>query len=257
VSGPPAACPDPRVVYALRLADDALVLAQQLTLWVSRAPQIEEDIAVGNLALDLLGQARVLYRYAAARHPDQPGEDDFAYLRDARAFTNALLVEQPDRDFASAVLRQLLFSCYQRQLYRGLAGSADGDLAGIALAAAPEVAYHADHARLWTLRLGDGTPESHRRAQRAVDELWPYTAELFAADPVTTELAAAGIAPDPAELAEPWGAEVSATLTEATLEVPAGEWWPTGGRAGRHGEAFGYLLAEMQSLARAHPGAAW
>jgi ring-1,2-phenylacetyl-CoA epoxidase subunit PaaC len=257
VSLTPARCDDPLVVYALRLADDALILSQRLTLWVARAPQIEEDVALANLALDLLGQARAFFGYAGARHPDHPDEDAFAFFRDARDYTNALLVEQPDPDFAFAVLRQLLFSCYQRELYRTMATSTDGDLAAIAAAAVPEVAYHVGHARLWTLRLGDGTTESHRRAQDALDGLWPYTFELFEADPLTDKLAADGVAPGPASLAEGWRADVTETLSEATLAVPDTSWRPTGGRSGLHTEGFDYLLAEMQTLARAHPEATW
>ena len=171
-----------RFAYALRLADDALVAAQRLAECITNSPQIEEDVAAANVALDLLGQARALYGYASEHHPDQPSEDDFAYLRTDREFTNVMLVELPNVDFAHTVIRQLCVASYQQALYRGLAASSEAALAGIAAKAAQEVAYHVTHFSAWVRRLGDGTAESHGRCQAALEAVWPYTHELFESD---------------------------------------------------------------------------
>jgi len=245
------------VLYTLYLADDALVLAQRLGEWAARAPELEEDVALANIGLDLLGQARPLLAYAGEVEGAGRGEDDLAYLREERDFRNCLLVEQPNGDFAATVVRQLYFSTYQLGLYRALAGSADPTLAAVAAKAAKEVDYHRDHAAGWTVRLGDGTAESHGRMQRAVEALWPYTGELFEADDVLRRLVAAGIAVDPAELRVDWDREVGAVLAEATLDRPEPGWQHTGGRRGVHTEQLGYLLAELQYLHRLHPGARW
>jgi ring-1,2-phenylacetyl-CoA epoxidase subunit PaaC len=244
--------------YALRLGDDALVLAQRLVEWSSRAPALEEDIALSNIALDLLGQARSLLAYAGEVDGSGRSEDDLAYLRSEVEFTNCQLVEQPNGDFALTLARQLFFSTYQLALYRRLADSTrDETLAAVAAKAAKEVDYHRDHASTWTLRLGDGTEESHRRMQAAVDGLWPYTHELFEADELTERLVAGATAVDPAALRPEWDAHVDAVLAEATLSRPEGDWQPGGGRQGHHTEHLGYLLAEMQHLHRSHPGARW
>lgn len=244
--------------YALRLGDDALVLAQRLVEWSSRAPALEEDIALSNIALDLLGQARSLLAYAGEVDGSGRSEDDLAYLRSDVEFTNCQLVEQPNGDFAVTMARQLFFSTYQLALYRRLADSTrDETLAAVAAKAVKEVDYHRDHASTWTLRLGDGTEESHRRMQAAVDELWPYSHELFESDQLTDRLAATGTAVDPADLRAEWDAHVDAVLSDATLSRPEGDWRPGGGRQGRHTEHLGYLLAEMQHLHRSHPGARW
>jgi ring-1,2-phenylacetyl-CoA epoxidase subunit PaaC len=243
--------------YTLRFGDDALVLAQRLAEWCAHAPEIEEDIALANIALDLLGQARTLLTYAGEVEGSGRTEDDLAYLREEREFRNALLVEQPNGDFAVTIVRQLLFACYQLELYTRLAASADDALAGIAEKAVKEVSYHVTHAGEWTLRLGDGTRESHERGQAALDRLWPYTHELFASDEVTSRLAAAGIGVDPAELRHGWLQRVEALLREATLSPPGDEWHPRGGRSGLHTEAMGHLLAELQHLHRSHAGVAW
>ncbi len=243
--------------YALWLGDDALVLAQRLVEWSSRAPALEEDIALSNIALDLLGQARTLLAYAGEVDGSGRSEDDLAYLRPEGEFTNCRLVEQPNGDFAVTMTRQLFFSTYQLALYRRLAASADGTLAAVAAKAAKEVDYHRDHATRWTLRLGDGTDESRRRMQAAVDRLWPFTFELFEPDGLPERLFAARVAVDPAGLREEWDAHVDSVLAEATLTRPEGGWQPGGGRHGRHTEHLGYLLAEMQHLHRAHPGARW
>lgn len=232
--------------YALRLGDDALVLSQRLAEWSARAPELEEDLALTNIALDLLGQARTLLASAG-------DEDELAYLRDEREFLNLLIVEQPNGDFAQTIARQLLFSIFQLARYEALVDHPDAAIAGTAGKAVKEVAYHRDHAVHWVLRLGDGTEESHARMQAGLERLWPCTHEMLAHDPLE-----ARVGVDPATLRERWDTEVGAVVAEATLAVPvAGEWRPEGGRFGLHGEDFGYLLAEMQSLHRAHPGATW
>jgi ring-1,2-phenylacetyl-CoA epoxidase subunit PaaC len=248
---------DELFTYALRLGDDALILAQRLSEWASRAPEIEEDIALTNMALDLLGQARTLLDYAGTVEGVGRTEDDLAYLRGERDFTNVHLVEQENGDFAHTLARQLFFSTYQLALYEELISSGDELLAGVAAKGVKEAAYHRDHAMQWVLRLGDGTEESHRRMQAGVDRLWPYTAELFDADEVDKSLAAQGLAVDPSTLAARWNHTIAEVLDAATLTVPATVWSSHGGRRGVHTEAFGYLLAEMQYLHRAHPGASW
>ncbi len=228
--------------YVLGLGDDALVEAQRLAAWCSRAPEMEEDVALANIALDQLGAARLLLTYAGELEGRGRDEDALAYRRDDRDFRNVLLVELPDADFAVMIAKLLFLSAYQVPLYRGLSTGEDGRLAGIAGKAAKESAYHLDHGTLWTVRLGDGTEESHRRMQAAVDEVWPYTHELFDWAP---------------ELRSSWLSTVEPALAEATLRRPADGWAPSGGRAGRHTEHLSYLLAEMQVLHRAHPGAVW
>jgi ring-1,2-phenylacetyl-CoA epoxidase subunit PaaC len=241
--------------YALRLGDDALVLAQRLSEWASRAPELEEDVALTNIALYLLGQARTLLGYAGSFGART--EDDLAYLRDERDFLNCQLVELPNGDFAVTIARQLCFSTYQLLLYDALRDSADDTIAGIAAKAVKEVAYHHDHAVQWTLRLGDGTPESHDRMRAGLDLVWPFVAELFETDPLLRRLAADGVAVDPSTIRPSWQSTVDDVLRRATLDPPETGPRMTGGRRGIHTEAFGYLLAEMQHLHRAHPGATW
>jgi ring-1,2-phenylacetyl-CoA epoxidase subunit PaaC len=244
-------------VCALRLGDDALVLAQRLGEWSSMAPELEEDLALANIALDLLGQARFLLSYAGELEGRGRDEDELAFTRGEREFYNCLLVEQPNGDFAQTIARQLLFSTYQLELYGALMASVDERLAGVAAKAVKEVAYHRDHAVKWTLRLGDGTAESHSRMQVAIERLWPYTHELFESDEVMARLAQAGVAIDPAGLRGGWEQFIAATLVQATVPIPESSWRPSGGRRGEHTEAFGHMLAEMQWLHRSHPGAAW
>jgi ring-1,2-phenylacetyl-CoA epoxidase subunit PaaC len=243
--------------YALRLGDDALVLAQRLSEWSARAPDLEEDLALTNIALDLLGQARALLTRAGELEGAGRDEDDLAFLRGDREFRNALIVEQPNGDFARTIARQLLFSTYQLALYDRLCDSTDEVLSGVAAKAVKEVAYHRDHAREWTLRLGDGTEESHRRMQEGIDWMWPLAAELFECDELTERLVREGIAVDASALRPAWEHVVTSVLEEATLSVPEADWAPSGGRYGRHGEALGHMLAVMQSTHRAHPGATW
>jgi ring-1,2-phenylacetyl-CoA epoxidase subunit PaaC len=247
----------PLAVYALRLGDDALILSQRLGQWVTRAPQLEEDVAVGNIALDLLGQARTLLTYAGEVEGAGRSEDDLAYLRDERDFLNVQLVERPDGDFAGAMAKQLLFSTYQLALYDALQASTDPMLAAIAAKAVKEVAYHRDHATQWVLRLGDGTEESHRRMQAGLERMAPYADELFATDALLDALVRDGVAVDVTALRPACDTYVDGVLAEATLHRPTPSWTATGGRAGIHTEDFGYLLAEMQHLHRSHVGATW
>ncbi|WNV87808.1 1,2-phenylacetyl-CoA epoxidase subunit PaaC [Umezawaea sp. Da 62-37] len=240
--------------YVLRLGDDALIAAQRLVQWCSRAPALEEDVALANIALDQLGQARALLTAAGDLEGLGRDEDALAFLRTEAEFGNVLLVELANGDFAFSVAKLLFFGAYQNLLYQELSTSDDPVLAGIAAKAVKETAYHVEHAALWTVRLGDGTEESHRRMQTAVDEVWPYTHELFAGDDVT---AAAGLAVPPEDLRPTWSDLVDEVLAEATLRRPADGWAPAGGRAGAHTEDFGYLVGEMQVLHRAHPGARW
>jgi ring-1,2-phenylacetyl-CoA epoxidase subunit PaaC len=241
--------------YALGLGDDALILAQRLGEWVSRAPQLEEDVALANIALDLLGQARTLLAYAGAVEGAGRDEDDLAYLRDDRDFRNVQLVEIQNGDFAVTIARQLVFSAYQHELYTALESSRDATLAGLAGKAVKEVAYHRDHATQWTLRLGDGTELSRARMQAGFDLVWPYTEELF--DPVDPGADMRGVVVDPAPLRPAWSRYVISVLTEATLNVPELRWRSRGGRDGMHTEHLGHLLAEMQHLHRSHPGVTW
>ncbi len=244
-------------VYVLRLADDALVYAQRLGGWIAAAPQLEEDVALGNIALDQLGQARSLLTYAGELEGAGRDEDALAYFRDERDFVNAQLFELDRGDFGFTTARMLVVSAYQFELYSRLQSSADETLAAVAAKAVKEVDYHRDHAMQWTLRLGDGTDESHRRIQQGLDELWPYVSELFESDDIVKTLATQGIAVDPAELEEPAMAYVEQVLADATLATPETSVRHSGGRRGVHTEEMGYLLAEMQHLARSHPGAQW
>ncbi|AEY90501.1 phenylacetic acid degradation protein [Streptomyces hygroscopicus subsp. jinggangensis 5008] len=233
------------VTAALALGDDALVLSHRLGEWAGHAPVLEEEVALANIALDLLGQARVLLSLAG-------DEDELAYLREERAFRNLQLVEQPNGDFAHTIARQLYFSTYQQLLYTELAAD-DGPFAPLAAKAVKEVAYHRDHAEQWTLRLGDGTETSHERMRRACDALWRFTGEMF--QPVE------GLTADWARLEERWLESVTDVLGRAGLPVPqgprSGAWSAGAGRQGLHTEPFGRMLAEMQHLHRSHPGASW
>ncbi len=245
------------VRYVLRLADDALVGAQRMGEWIAAAPQLEEDVALGNIALDQLGQARSLLTYAGELEGRGRDEDDLAYLRDEREFVNAQIFEIPNGDFGCTIARMLVTSSYQLELYGGLMSSSDPTLAAVAAKAVKEVAYHRDHATQWTLRLGDGTEESHRRMQQGLDDVWPYVAELFESDELVAALAASGIAVDPAGLEDAVIGYVDQVLADATLEPPQTAVHHTGGRRGVHTEHMGYLLAELQYLHRSHPGATW
>ena len=239
--------------YAAGLGDDALILAQRLGAWIAHAPELEEDVALANIALDQIGHARSFLSYAALAWDKT--EDDLAYFRSEREFTSLHLFEQPNGDFARTIARQLVASHYQYELYRRLTGSADPTLAAIAAKAVKEVDYHRDHSVQWVLRLGIGTEESHRRMVAGLAVTWPYVDELFRDDDLIEELD--GTAVRPSELREDFDRIVGAVLEEAGLEVPVGFVALGGGRSGAHSEYLGPLLAEMQVLAREHPGASW
>jgi ring-1,2-phenylacetyl-CoA epoxidase subunit PaaC len=241
--------------YTLRLADDALILGHRLSEWVGHAPMLEEELALGNIALDLIGEARALYAYAGTVEGKGRDEDALAYRRDAPEFRNALLVEQPNGDFAATIVRQVMFSSFAHPFWQALIGSRDATLAAIAAKAEKEAAYHVRHAGEWLIRLGDGTAQSHRRAQDALDELWPYGGELFEQDEIEHSLA--GIAVDRSALRPAWGHALASLAREAGLSLPKSEWMQSGGRHGRHSEHLGHILAELQFLQRAYPGATW
>jgi ring-1,2-phenylacetyl-CoA epoxidase subunit PaaC len=245
----------PLVTYLLGLGDDALVLGHRLSEWITNSPQIEEDIALGNIALDLLGQARTLLDHAGQTEGQGRDEDALAYRRDDRDFRNVQLVEIPNGDFAVSMARQLVFSTYQLELYGALLGSRDAILAGLAEKAVKEVAYHRDHATQWVLRLGDGTEESHRRMQEGLATIWPYVDELF--ETTDVERALPGVAVESSALRPAWESHVHGIIAQATLEVPTARWHARGGRTGLHTEHLGHMLAEMQHLHRSHPGASW
>lgn len=230
------------------MGDDALILGQRLAEWLGHGPQLEEDIASANIALDLIGQARLWLSLAGRLEGRGRDEDALAYLRAQHEFRNCTLVELPNGDYAFTIVRRMLFDAYQRARLERLAGGTDAEIAAIAAKSKKEADYHWRHSADWTLRLGDGTEESHRRAQRALDALWPYTAELFAPD---------GADPEAASLRAPWLAQVAPLVEEATLALPAETKFVSSGKRGVHSEHLGYLLAEMQCLPRAHPGARW
>lgn len=247
--------------YALRLGDDALILAQRLGHWISRAPELEEDIALGNIALDQLGHARSFLTYAGAAMVNDDGtaksEDDLAYFRREHEFRNVQLFEQPNGDFAATIARQFVVSYYQYELYRRLTESKDETLAAIAAKAVKEVDYHRDHSSQWILRLAGGTEESRTRMIHGLRLMWPYVGELFRDDELTQRLAEAGAAVAPSSLKDDFDRLTAEVLAEAELEVPDVPAAPGGGRQGKHSEYLGYILAEMQVLAREHPGASW
>lgn len=241
--------------YALRPGDDALILAQRLGHWISRAPELEEDVALANIALDQLGHARSFLTYAGAAW--NKSEDDLAYFRPEHEFRSAHLFEQPNGDFAVTMARQFVAGFYQFEFYRRLAGSTDPTLAAIAAKAVKEVDYHRDHSTQWVLRLALGTDESRRRIIRAFTILWPYVAELFDDDELSTRLADSGIAVRPSNLRADFDLLTGRVFAEAELDVPDLPRASGGGRRGRHSEHLGYLIAEMQVLAREFPGAGW
>jgi ring-1,2-phenylacetyl-CoA epoxidase subunit PaaC len=247
----------PLVLYTLRRADDALILGHRLSEWCGHAPMLEEDMALANMALDLIGQARELYTYAAEVEGAGHDEDKFAYLRDVRQYRNLLLVEQPNGDFARTIVRQLFYSAFADPYWRAMMASKDATLAAIAAKSEKESAYHLRHASEWVIRLGDGTEESHRRAQAAVDELWAFTGELFHSDDSDAGLIETGIAVDPETLRGGWIETVSNVLATATLTWPETSWMQKGGRTGTHTEHLGHLLSELQSMQRTFPNATW
>ena len=253
VSANPAVAP-----YVLGLADDALVYAQRLGEWISRGPQIEEDMALANIGLDLLGQARVLLTRVGELDGTGRTEDQLAYFRDEREFRNLHLVEQERRGFGFEMARLLWFASYQRELYAALRASSDPVVSGVAGKALKEVDYHRDHATQWVLRLGDGTEESHRRMQQGLVDVQPYVAELFEDDTASAAAAESGVGVLPSSLHAGAAGHVAQVVAQATLEAPAeSRWRSRGGRDGVHSRPMGSLLAELQHIARSHPGATW
>lgn len=245
------------VTFLLRLADDHLILGHRLSEWCGHAPMLEEDLAMPNIALDLIGQARALYEHAGKVEGAGRTEDDLAYLRRERDYLNCLMVERPNGDFAHTMLRQFYFAAFMHPFWEAASTSTDETVAGIAAKAVKEVAYHIRHCGEWVIRLGDGTEESASRMQAAVEVLAPYVDELFETDTVSDAIAKAGIAPGPASVRPAFDATVGRVFAEAFLEAPKTVWPQTGGRQGRHGEAMGYLLADLQYMQRTYPGAVW
>jgi ring-1,2-phenylacetyl-CoA epoxidase subunit PaaC len=243
--------------YLLRLGDDRLVLGHRLSEWCGHGPILEEDIALANIALDLIGEAALLLTLAGQLEGKGRDEDAIAYFRDATDYRNALLVELPIGDFAFTIVRQLLFGTFSLAQMDALQRSTNADLAGIASKAVKEARYHVRHSTQWVVTLGDGSDESHDRAQRALDELWRYTGELFLPDAIDQEAAASGFGVDPSTLADLWRAQVEPVLQAGKLTIPPVAYMQRGGRDGRHTEHLGHMLAEMQIVARSHPGAAW
>jgi ring-1,2-phenylacetyl-CoA epoxidase subunit PaaC len=241
--GTPAPDPGDKITFLLAHADDNMIACQRLGEWISNAPELEIDIAMGNTALDHLGVARALYTHAGKLEGRGRTEDELAMFRSERDFTNVLLVEQPNGDFAHTMLRQFFFDAYQMELWNDLAESDDETLAGIAAKALKEASYHLRFSAGWVIRLGDGTDESHARAQAAAEELWKYTAELFQDRALAYR--------------EAWDAAVTDVFAEATLEIPSDPYQRTGGRSGFHTEHLGHLLAEMQWMQRSYPGLEW
>lgn len=244
--------------YTLHLADTHLILGQRLGEWCGHGPILEQDIALTNIGLDLLGQATTLYQSAATLLADGRTEDDLAFLRHEHAYYNVLLVEQPNGDFGTTVARQFYFDAFQHLFLKGLVNSHDPVLAGMAEKALKEATYHLKWSSEWVIRLGDGTDESHDRMQRAMDDLWMYTAELTTPVDVEKRLAAAGYIPDLAAMREPWLAHVRQVAAEATLSLQAADaWMQQGGKEGRHTEHLGFILTEMQYMQRTYPGMKW
>ena len=256
-SGLDAATRNALVPYLLRHGDDRLVLGHRLSEWCGHAPILEEDIALANIALDLVGQATLLLKLAGELEGAGRGEDDLAFLRDSADYRNLLMAELPRGDFAFTVMRQFLYSVFAHFHAEASATVKHRDLAGIFAKAAKESRYHVRHAGEWVVKLGDGTDESHRSMQSALDELWRYTGEMFLADDTDRAMHGAGLAPDLADIESRWTPQVNDVLARAGLTAPTVAWMQRGGRAGRHTEHLGRLLTEMQVLPRAHPGAKW
>lgn len=243
--------------YCLRIADNSLIIGHRLSEWCGHGPILEEDIAMTNISLDLVGQARSMYDYAAKVEGNGRTEDDLAYVREEREYRNALLCEFPNGDFAQTVARHFFFSVFCHHFYRALESSKDETLSAFATKSLKEVAYHKRHTGDWLIRLGDGTEESHQRTQNAIDTLWPYTGDMFAMDEVDAAMIDAGIGVDLEAVKTRWMADVEAVLKEATINLPEGTWMHSGSKRGIHTEHFGYILAELQYMQRAYPGCTW
>lgn len=245
------------IEYIQRLADNSLILGQRVAEWCGHSPVLEEDMALTNISLDLIGQARLLLQHVAKLEGKGRTEDQLAFLRIEPEFRNLTICELPNEDFARTMLRNFLFSTFQIVLFEKLEGSKDAELAAIATKSLKEARYHASHSGEWMIRLGDGTEVSHAKAQAALDYLWPYVNEFFAACPFDDAVKAAGIGPAWGELEAQWRAQVEPVLTEATLEVPTTTPFKSYGKFGRHSEHMGHILSEMQYLQRAYPGGEW
>ena len=243
--------------YLIRLADTPLILSQRLAEWCGHGPYLEEDIAMTNISLDLVGQARALLSYAAEAEGAGRTEDDLAFLRGEREFLNVLLAEQPNGDFAKTMLRQFFLSAYQVELYTALQSSSDARLAALAEKSRKEVLYHLRHSAEWIKRLGDGTDESRQRMLQALDELWLYTGDLFQADETDRAMAASGVGVDPSTLQVRWEKHIADVFADAGLTVPQQVFMITGSREGKHSEHLGHMLSEMQMLQRTYPGVTW
>src|SRR4030081_1056846 len=247
----------PLVLYTLRRADDALILGHRLSEWCGHAPMMEEDMALANMGLDLLGQAREMYGYAAKGQADGNDENKFASLRDVRQYRNLLLLEQPNGDFARTMVRQFFYAVFADLYWRAMMNSRDATLSAIAAKSEKESAYHVRHSSEWIVRLADGPGESHARAQAAIDDLWAYTGEMFEVDDSERGVIDAGIAVDPKGLHPQWLKTVLSVVSDATLALPKSDWMQQGGRSGRHSEHLGHLLSELQSMQRTFQGVAW
>ena len=248
---------DPHAAWLVRLGDASLILGHRLSEWSSRGPTLEEDIALSNLALDLIGQTRALYGRACVIDGGRTDEDQLAYRRNEPEFRNPMLVEQPNGNFADTMVRHLLFASFALPLYEALQTSTDPEVAGIATRSARELTYHVRHASEWVIRLGDGTAESHAKTQAGLDEFWPYVSELFAADDLDRTVAASGFGVDPSRLRPAFDAIIDRVLPLATLQRPRDVHGQRGGKQGRHSEHLGHLLATMQQLPRAYPDSVW
>jgi len=254
-----SAAPDNEALfrYVLRLGDLSLVLGQRLGEWVGHAPALEEDLGLANIALDLIGQARLLLSYAGEIDGCGRSEDEIAYLREQGEYLNPVLAEQPNGDFGQTIVRQVLIDAFQVELYERMAASTDERLAAIAAKSVKETRYHLRYSGSWLVRLGDGTENSHALAQSALERLWPYTVELFAEDDLDRAMADCGVAPRLAEVHTAWTARLDELLAQATLKRPDDRAHSWHGKRGQHSEHLGYILAEMQYLQRAYPGARW
>ena len=248
---------DQHFEYLLRLADSPLILAQRLSDWCGHGPVLEEDLALSNMALDLIGQARLLLTHAGHVESRDRDEDQLAFLRTEYEYRNLTLVELPNGDFGQTTMRNFLFSAFQVQMWGRLQCSTDTELAAIAGKSIKESTYHLRHSADWVIRLGDGTEESHQRLQAALDTLWPYTAELFGADETDCAMASNGIGVDPSTLKPDWQSIVSEIVDESTLTQPPDTPFVSTGKSGRHSEHIGHLLSELQYLQRTFPGAQW
>ena len=243
--------------YLIRLGDDSLILGHRLSEWCGHGPVLEEDIAMTNISLDLIGQTTSIFEYAGKVEGKGRSEDDIAFLRYQKDYKNLLLVERPNGDFGVTMMRQFLFDAFRKPLFERLVNASDTQLSAIATKSLKETIYHLRHSSEWIIRLGDGTEESHQRIQDALDELWKYTAEMFVEDEVDESLLADGILPSMKGLKEEWMATVNSVLEQATLTIPTNNWEQHGGRNGKHSEHLGFILTELQYMQRAYPGMEW